>query len=108
MGACAFQASASTQASLPCNSLTVEVPARAQLGAEGKRLRPTMLLLLASALSSVGPPADFFLSVDLRPANIHPVRLLLRGTLLATPSRCWQGAGCEGAPLLCHFLSSLR
>ncbi|KAK9825677.1 hypothetical protein WJX81_001890 [Elliptochloris bilobata] len=44
-----------------------------KLGAEGKRLRPTMLLLMASALSTVGPPADFFLSVDERPANIHPM-----------------------------------
>jgi hypothetical protein len=80
------EASASTQASLPCNCQTVEVPARAQLGAEGKRLRPTMLLLLASALSSVGPPADFFLSVDLRPANIHPVRLLRVSRCLPSPA----------------------
>ena len=33
-----------------------------------------MLLLMASALSPLGPPADFFLSVDERPANMHPVR----------------------------------
>ena len=38
-----------------------------------------MLLLMASALSPLGPPADFFLSVDERPANMHPVRACYPG-----------------------------
>ncbi len=42
-----------------------------QVGAEGKRFRPTMLLLMASSLSSVMPSADY-LTVDDRPPNVHP------------------------------------
>ena len=41
------------------------------MGAEGKRFRPTMLLLMASSLSSVMPSADY-LTVDDRPPNVHP------------------------------------
>ena len=42
-----------------------------QVGAEGKRFRPTMLLLMASSLSSVMPSPDY-LTVDDRPPNVHP------------------------------------
>ena len=42
-----------------------------QVGAEGKRLRPTMLLLMASALSKVAPPPSV-LNVDERPPSHHP------------------------------------
>ncbi|CAK0737531.1 hypothetical protein CVIRNUC_000928 [Coccomyxa viridis] len=42
-----------------------------KVGAEGKRFRPTMLLLMASSLSSVMPSADY-LTVDDRPPNVHP------------------------------------
>ena len=45
--------------------------AYAQVGAEGKRFRPTMLLLMASSLSSVMPSSDY-LTVDDRPPNVHP------------------------------------
>ena len=42
-----------------------------QLGAEGKRLRPTMLLLLASSLSASAPSAAM-LTVDETPHSSHP------------------------------------
>ncbi|CAL5218356.1 g18 [Coccomyxa viridis] len=42
-----------------------------KVGAEGKRFRPTMLLLMASSLSSVMPSPDY-LTVDDRPPNVHP------------------------------------
>ena len=42
-----------------------------QVGAEGKRLRPTMLLLMASALSKAAPPPSV-LNVDERPPSHHP------------------------------------
>ncbi|BDA44504.1 Decaprenyl-diphosphate synthase subunit 1 [Coccomyxa sp. Obi] len=42
-----------------------------KMGAEGKRLRPTMLLLMASSLSAYVPSPDF-LTVDDRPPNVHP------------------------------------
>ncbi|KAK9813829.1 hypothetical protein WJX73_000632 [Symbiochloris irregularis] len=42
-----------------------------QLGVEGKRLRPTMLLLMASSLSSV-VPSTAFLAVDESPPDQHP------------------------------------
>ncbi|KAK9915863.1 hypothetical protein WJX75_005387 [Coccomyxa subellipsoidea] len=42
-----------------------------KLGAEGKRLRPTMLLLMASSLSTYVPSPDF-LTVDDSPPNVHP------------------------------------
>ena len=45
-----------------------------QVGAEGKRFRPTMLLLMASSLSSVMPSADY-LTVDDRPPNVHPAEV---------------------------------
>jgi geranylgeranyl pyrophosphate synthase len=41
-----------------------------QLGSEGKRLRPTILLLMASSLSAAVPPATT-LEVDLRPPATH-------------------------------------
>ena len=43
-----------------------------QIGAEGKRLRPTMLVLMASAFSAVLPSADL-LTVDRSPVNHHPL-----------------------------------
>jgi len=39
-------------------------------GVEGKRLRPTLIMLMASALSSEPPPLDC-LGVDNRPANVR-------------------------------------
>ena len=42
-----------------------------QAGAEGKRLRPTILLLMASTLSAV-VPNPHYLTVDERPPNVHP------------------------------------
>lgn len=42
-----------------------------QIGAEGKRLRPTMLLLMASSFSAV-LPAPHFLTVDESPVNQRP------------------------------------
>ena len=42
-----------------------------QAGAEGKRLRPTILLLMASTLSGV-VPNPHYLTVDERPPNVHP------------------------------------
>ncbi|KAK9808792.1 hypothetical protein WJX72_003759 [[Myrmecia] bisecta] len=42
-----------------------------KLGSEGKRLRPSMLLLMASSLSSALPNA-LFLTVDEAPPNQHP------------------------------------
>ena len=41
-----------------------------QVGKEGKRLRPTILLLMASALTSI-VPSSAFLVVDERPASTH-------------------------------------
>ena len=41
-----------------------------QVGTEGKRLRPTILLLMASALTTMVPAASF-LAVDERPASEH-------------------------------------
>jgi len=40
------------------------------VGKEGKRLRPTILLLMASALTSI-VPSSAFLVVDERPASTH-------------------------------------
>lgn len=42
-----------------------------QIGAEGKRLRPTMLLLMASSFSAV-LPAPHFLTIDESPVNHRP------------------------------------
>jgi geranylgeranyl pyrophosphate synthase len=42
-----------------------------QLGAEGKRLRPTILLLMASSLSAAAAPSPELLAVDLRPPATH-------------------------------------
>ena len=53
-----------------------------KLGAEGKRLRPTILLLMSSALSTVVPSSSF-LAVDVRPPNVHPT-----GTGVVEASRC--------------------
>ncbi len=56
------------------HSVASQIPALSQaaqyffrLGVEGKRLRPTLVMLMASALSPQPPPADA-LTVDLRPA----------------------------------------
>ncbi len=50
-----------------------------QIGAEGKRLRPTMLLLMASSLSAYVPSPDF-LTVDDRPPNVHPSEVSTNAT----------------------------
>lgn len=42
-----------------------------KLGAEGKRLRPTILLLMASSLSAAAAPSPELLAVDLRPPATH-------------------------------------
>lgn len=44
---------------------------RLRPGVEGKRLRPTLILLMASALAKEEPPLDC-LSLDTRPANEYP------------------------------------
>lgn len=49
----------------------VPLPPALQLGAEGKRLRPTMLLLMASSLSATAPSAAM-LTVDETPHSSHP------------------------------------
>ena len=49
----------------------IPLPPTLQLGAEGKRLRPTMLLLLASSLSTTAPSAAM-LTVDETPHSSHP------------------------------------
>jgi geranyl diphosphate synthase len=41
-------------------------------GREGKRLRPTVLLLMASALASSSPSPDLCTVVDTSPASVHP------------------------------------
>jgi geranyl diphosphate synthase len=56
-----------------------------KLGAEGKRLRPTILLLMASSLSAV-VPSPSFLAVDVRPPNIHPTG----GGSGRHPAHCFQ------------------
>lgn len=45
-------------------------PCKLQLGSEGKRLRPTILLLMASSLAA-GRPRPDMLAVDMRPPAIH-------------------------------------
>lgn len=61
------------------SSLLTDIPALGkaaeyffQIGAEGKRLRPTMLVLMASAFSAV-LPASHLLTVDQSPVNHHPL-----------------------------------
>lgn len=70
-------------------SLLTDIPAlgRAaeyffQIGAEGKRLRPTMLVLMASAFSAVLPSADLLI-VDPSPVNHHPVDMRRRQQRIA-------------------------
>ncbi|KAL0040598.1 hypothetical protein WJX77_011920 [Trebouxia sp. C0004] len=60
-------------------SLLTDIPALGkaaeyffQIGAEGKRLRPTMLVLMASAFSAV-LPSSHLLKVDQSPVNHHPL-----------------------------------
>ena len=60
-----------------CSLLT-----RLQIGAEGKRLRPTMLVLMASAFSAVLPSADL-LTVDQSPVNHHPLDMRRRQQRIA-------------------------
>ena len=50
------------------------------MGAEGKRLRPTILLLMASTLSAV-VPSPHFLTVDERPPNVHPEEVWPRSSV---------------------------
>ncbi|DBA66003.1 TPA: hypothetical protein ACH3X2_003014 [Trebouxia sp. C0005] len=60
-------------------SLLTDIPALGkaaeyffQIGGEGKRLRPTMLVLMASAFSAV-LPSSHLLKVDQSPVNHHPL-----------------------------------
>ena len=55
-----------------------------QAGAEGKRLRPTILLLMASTLSAV-VPNPHYLTVDERPPNVHPEEVTLQGACPCFP-----------------------
>ena len=68
-----------------------------QVGAEGKRLRPTMLLLMASALSSAAPSPSL-LGVDERPPNQHPGeerRCAALGMLALGRCLAWLGDGAQ-------------
>lgn len=51
-------------------------------GIEGKRLRPTLVLLMSSALSPSAPAAEF-LTVDLRPPSEHALELRRRQQRIA-------------------------
>ena len=51
-------------------------------GIEGKRLRPTLALLMASALSPSAPPQEY-LQVDVRPAAEHAPELRRRQQRIA-------------------------
>lgn len=53
-----------------------------KVGAEGKRLRPSMILLLASAISQDPPPMDRT-RVDLRPPNAHVPEIYRRQQRIA-------------------------
>jgi geranyl diphosphate synthase len=48
-------------------------------GVEGKRLRPTLAMLMASALSPLAPPASA-LELDLRPAAEHTPEVWLHNS----------------------------
>ena len=61
-------------------AVTTEIPALHQAatyffqsGAEGKRIRPTICLLVSSALSPSPSPADHFTTVDTRPVSAVPL-----------------------------------
>ena len=60
----------------------------AQLGSEGKRLRPTILLLMASSLSAVVPPAAAMHSVDMRPPATHVTEHRRRQQRIAEVPSC--------------------
>lgn len=51
-------------------------------GVQGKRLRPSLVMLMASALSPT-PPAAEYLTVDTRPASEHPPELRRREQRIA-------------------------
>lgn len=63
-------------------STTLFTAGNVQIGAEGKRLRPTMLVLMASAFSAVLPSADLLI-VDPSPVNHHPVDMRRRQQRIA-------------------------
>lgn len=46
-----------------------------QIGSEGKRIRPTMLMLMASSISEEGAPGPAHLTVDLRPPSAYPAEV---------------------------------
>jgi geranyl diphosphate synthase len=71
------------------HSVSTSIPALKQAaeyffrrGVEGKRLRPTLIMLIASSLSST-PPSPEFLQVDVRPANQHAPELRRRQQRIA-------------------------
>jgi geranyl diphosphate synthase len=72
-----------------CQSIVTNVPALEQAaeyffrpGVRGKRLRPTLLLLMADALSDSQPPPEQLLP-DLRPPHERPVELRRRQQRIA-------------------------
>jgi geranyl diphosphate synthase len=71
-------------------AVTSEIPALQQAamyffqrGAEGKRIRPTICLLVSSALSASVPPADHLTTVDLRPVSAVPLEVRRRQQRIA-------------------------
>jgi geranyl diphosphate synthase len=71
-------------------AVTSEIPALTQAamyffqsGAEGKRIRPTICLLVSSALSASVPPADHLTTVDLRPVSAVPLEVRRRQQRIA-------------------------
>lgn len=66
--------------------------AGAQLGSEGKRLRPTILLLMASSLAAGGPRSDV-VAVDMRPPAAHITDHRRRQQRIAEVRASWQPSG---------------
>lgn len=71
-------------------AVTTEIPALHQAatyffqsGAEGKRIRPTICLLVSSALSPSPPPPDHATTVDLRPVSAVPLETRRRQQRIA-------------------------
>lgn len=58
-------------------------PACLQVGVEGKRFRPAIVLLMASSLSTNGAPEPAQLTVDERPPNVTVLELRRRQQRLA-------------------------
>lgn len=71
-------------------AVTSEIPALQQAasyfflsGSEGKRIRPSICLLLSSALANGPPPEDQVLKADLRPVGVTPSELRRRQQRIA-------------------------